>query len=208
MITRSVPAPRAHALHRLQQTFVTAILPRVEAHGRVYFRHVRCLNQKEELLDEMAALCWKWFLRLVRRGKDVLQFVSALVTYAARAVGSGRRVCGHERARDVLSPVAQRRHGFTVSRLPGCSTLHGNPLDEALQDNTVSPVPEQVAFRLDFPAWRRTHCERDRRLIDRLMLGERTLDASRAFGLSPARVSQKRREFRHDWQIFCGGAER
>src|SRR5262249_26438442 len=150
---------------------------------------------RQELLAEMAALCWKWFVRLVRRGKDVLQFVSALATYAARAVTSGRRVCGHEKSKDVLSPVAQRRHGFSVGKLPDFATLSGNPLDEAPQANTVPPVPEQVAFRLDFPAWRRIHSDRDRRLIDRLMAGERTLEAGRAFGLSPARVSQKRGEF-------------
>ena len=103
-----------------------------------------------------------------------------------------------------MSPLARRRRGFAVGRLPHFSTLHGNPLDEALQDNTASPVPEQVAFKIDFPAWRLTHPGRDRRLIDRLMLGERTLDVSRAFGLSPARIAQKRREFRDDWLAFCG----
>ena len=112
------PRPSLARAARLQQTFVADILPRVEAHGRVYFRHVRCPHQREELLAEMVGLCWKWFLRLVRRGKDVLQFVSALASYAARAVRSGRRVCGRERRKEVLSPVAQRRHGFAVGRLP------------------------------------------------------------------------------------------
>jgi hypothetical protein len=187
----------------LQQAFITDVLPRVEAHGRVYFRHVRCPHRREELLAELSALCWQWFVRLARRGKDARQFVSALATYAARAVGSGRRLCGHERCREALSPVAQRRHGFAVGRLPEYAGS-GGPLEEALRDNRVSPVPEQVIFRLDFPAWRGTHGGRDRRLIDRLMLGERTRDASRAFGLSPARVSQKRREFHDSWRAFCG----
>jgi hypothetical protein len=48
---------------------------------------------------------------------------------------------------------AQRRHSFTANRLPDVSTLHANPLDETLSDNTLSPVPEQVAFKSDFPAW-------------------------------------------------------
>jgi hypothetical protein len=78
----------------LQARFL-AILPRIERHGRLYFRHVKCPLQKEEMLAEMRGLCWKWFIRLIRRGKDVLQFVSALASYAARAVNSGRRVCGH-----------------------------------------------------------------------------------------------------------------
>ena len=70
------------------------------------------------LSAELRGLAWKWYVRLVRRGKDVLAFVSALATYAARAVNSGRRVCGHERKREALSPVAQRLHGFAVGKLP------------------------------------------------------------------------------------------
>ena len=196
----------AHAarLANLHATFLTHVLPRVEAHGRVYFRHVRCPHQKEELLAEMRGLAWKWYVGLVRRGKNVLDFVSALASYAARAVNSGRRVCGHEKAKDALSPVAQRLHGFAVGKLPDFSTLDGSPLEEALIDNTRSEVPEQVAFRIDFPAWRLTHWERDRRLIDTLMLGERTKEVSRLFGLSQGRISQKRRQFMEDWRRFCG----
>jgi hypothetical protein len=204
MVARSGRASPARSLQRLQQTFVADILPRVEAHGHIRFRHVRCHQRKEELVAEMTALCWKWFLRLVRRGKDVLQFVSALVTYAARAVNSGRRVCGMDRAKDVLSPRAQQMHGFTVSKLPDFSTLSGSPVAEALMENTDTPVPEQVSFRVDFPQWRRARCHRDRAMIDRMMLGERTLDLSKKFGVSPGRVSQLRREFHDDWQRFRG----
>src|SRR5215468_9224539 len=93
---------RAARLVQLQTTFLTHVLPRVEAHGRVYFRHVRCPHRKEELLAELRGLAW----------------VSALANYAARAVNSGRRVCGHERKKEVLSPVAQRLYGFTVKFLP------------------------------------------------------------------------------------------
>ena len=200
--TTTPPAPQApQALHA---TFLAHVLPRVEQHGRVYFRHIKCSQQKEELLAEMCGLTWKWYVGLVQKDKNVLDFVSALAAYAARAVHSGRRVCGHERAKDVMSPVAQRRHGFVVAKLPDFSTLDGSPLEEALFDNTVSPVPEQVAFRLDFPAWRLTHSERDRRQIDALMLGGRTKEVSRLFGLSPGRISQKRRQFLQDWTRFCG----
>jgi hypothetical protein len=152
----------------------------------------------------MSGLAWLWFVRLAGRGKDVTGFVSALAAFAARAAGSGRRVCGQERSRDVLSPSAQRRHSFRVSALPEVSTLSDNPLAEALHDNTRAPPDEQCAFRIDFPAWRATHAERDRRLLDDLMLGERTLDVAGKYGLSPGRVSQLRREFLLDWRRFCG----
>jgi hypothetical protein len=198
---------RTPCLVHLQTTFLTQVLPRIEQHGRVYFRHIKCPHQKEELLAEMRGLVWKWFITLVRRGKNVLAFVSALANYAARAVNSGRRVCGHERKKDVLSPVAQRLHGFAVGKLPDFSTLDGSPLEEALIDNTQTPPDEQAAFRIDFPAWRLTHSDRDRRLIDTLMLGGRTKEVSRLFGLSPGRISQKRRQFLEDWRRFCGEPE-
>jgi hypothetical protein len=107
-----------------------------------------------------------------------------------------------DRANDVLSPLARRRHGFLVSALPDVSTLSDNPLAEALHDNTQTPPDEQCAFRIDFPAWRATHTERDRGIIDAL-LGERTLDVAGKYGLSPGRVSQLRREFLTDWRRYC-----
>ena len=59
-------------------------------------------------------------------------------------------------------------------------------------------------FRLDFPAWLRTRTQRDRRIINDMMTGQRTLDLSKKYGISPGRVSQVRREFHDDWQRFCG----
>jgi hypothetical protein len=125
-----------------------------------------------------------------------------LATLLARAVNSGRRLCGHERKKDVLSPLAQRTKGFAVGKLPDFSTLNGSPLEDALQDNRISPVPEQVSFRCDFPAWRLTRSERDRRVIDDLMLGERTTDVASRHGLTAGRISQLRRDFMLDWHLF------
>jgi hypothetical protein len=81
----------------LHAKFLT-LLPRVELHGRVYFRHLRSPQAKEEALAEMVALCWVWFVRLARNGSDASAFPSALATFAARAVRSGRRLCGIENA--------------------------------------------------------------------------------------------------------------
>jgi hypothetical protein len=191
----------------LQARFL-ALLPRIELHGRIYFRQLRCRNRRDEALQEMRALAWRSFVRLIRRGKDPVDFPTVLASFAARAVRNGRRLCGQEKPRDVLSTQAQRRHGFTVDRLPDHSTLSANPYAEALHDNTRTPPPEQVAFRCDFPAWRRTRSQRDRKVIDDLMVGSRTLDIARKYGLTPARISQMRREFQADWSAFCGeGAE-
>lgn len=183
-----------------------AILPRIENHARIYFRHLKCPVKKEEAVAEAVALAWKWFVRLVRRGKDVSGFVSTLAAFAAKAVRSGRRVCGMEKGKDVLSPRAQMRHGFTVSKLPDHSTLETNPLNEALQDNRRSPVPDQVAFRLDFPRWLRSYSPRDRHIILAMTMNERTSELAVRFGLTPGRISQLRRSYHGDWERFTADA--
>jgi hypothetical protein len=191
----------AAVLAHLQARYL-ALVPRLRQHGKVYFRHVKSPEKKQDLLAEMVALGWRWFLRLAEQGRRAEDFPSAFATLLARAVNSGRKLAGMDRAKDVLSPRAQRTKGFAVGKLPDFSTLNGNPLEDALQDNRVSPVPEQVSFRCDFPAWRLTRSERDRRVIDDLMLGERTTDVAARHGLTAGRISQLRRDFMLDWHLF------
>ena len=193
--------PAAHA--RLQATFLNSIKPRVLAHARVYFRHLSAERQ-EEAAAEAVALSWAWHLRLAERGKDASQYPTAIAKFAARAVRSGRKLTGMDRAKDVLSALAQRHKGFAVSPLPAGSTLSDNALAEALYDNTRSPPDEQCAFRIDFVAWRATHAKRNQRIIDALLVGGRTLEVAGKYGLSPGRVSQLRREFLLDWKRYCG----
>jgi hypothetical protein len=180
-----------------------ALLPQIERHGRIVFRHLKCPQTKADAIQEMVALAWKWFLNLAERGKDASKFPSALATFAARAVCSGRRLCGMDPGKDALSPRAQQRHQFTTGILREGRGLDGTLLEEALHDNTQTPVDEQVCFRLDFPAWLLTRTDRDCRMVLDLMQGERTLDVSRKFGTTPARISQLRREFKEDWDWFC-----
>ena len=187
----------------LQNSF-QALLPRIELHARIYFRHIFCPQEKQDCIAETIALAWQWYGRLAERGQDAALFVMAMTVRAARAVRSGRRLCGQQAANDALSPRAQKRHGFTVSPLLGTRSQGGHILDEALRGNLQTPVVDQAIFRCDFPAWRSRRTERDRHLIDDMMIGERTRDVAHRYGLSPARVSQLRREFQSDWERFCG----
>src|SRR5581483_1936871 len=113
----------------------------------------------------------------------------------ARAVRTGRRVCGQLPAKDATSERAQHRHGFTVEPLPAstrtshdalnsiCGQRQHDEFEERLVDNTVTPVPEQAAFRIDWPAWLKTLGHRDRQLIRAMGRGERTKDLSRRFDI-------------------------
>jgi len=216
MSTSSAPRSQSPSIEGLHTVFLT-LLPRILLHGEVVFRHTKCTHQKEEFLCEMLALTWKWLLRLRELGKNPLEFPGVLADFAARAVKAGRRLCGKHKGKDVLNPLAQRRHDFVVERLPSSTcrsheSRYSVPLGQQaqdameaqLQDNRQTPVPEQVCFRLDFPAWVGSRSERDRRIIDDLLQGERTLDVADKHGLSPGRISQLRREFMQDWRTFCG----
>ena len=212
MAAAGAPTPLAH-LHAAFRS----ILPRIELHARLYFRHLRCPQRQDDAVQETLALAWRWFVRLVERGKDPTTFPTVLAAYAARAVRCGRRLCGQGSGKDVLSPLAWQRHGFAVEGLP-CSvrTAHDDrqgavrgqrkqdAWEERLRDNTQTPVPDQVCFRLDFPAWLRTLTARERRLVRAMARNERTLDLAQRFGLSPARISQLRRELHNDWSRFLG----
>src|SRR5581483_4714341 len=78
------------------QTRFLLILPGIERHGRVYFRHLSPGPRRDDAIAEVVGIAWKWYRRLVQRGKDPHRFTSTLASYAARAVKSGRRVCGQE----------------------------------------------------------------------------------------------------------------
>jgi len=197
-----------------------ALLPRVLTHAHITFRHLKCRTQKEEAVQECASLAWKWFVRLCERGKDASDFPVGFVCLVVKAVKCGRRVCGNERTMDVLSPQAQQYHGFTVESLPVStrtsvdklySTPHGQKMhdafEERLRDNTQTPIPDQAAFRIDWPAWLATITERDRQLVEDLALNHRTKDLAQKYRLSEARISQKRRQFQDEWERFCGERE-
>ena len=194
------------AVSHLHGAFL-AVLPRIERQARVFFADVRCPHRREDVVAETLALTWRWYVLLLQRGKNPNEFISVLGGFAARRVRAGRCLCGKEKVNDALSALAQRRRGFVVAPLPDSSSHDGNIFDEALRDNTQTEVGDQVAFRVDFPVWRSRRCDRDRRLIDDLLVGERTLDVASKYGLSPGRVSQLRREFYQDWLRFHGEDE-
>ena len=188
------------AFRKLHARFAS-VLPRIVRHARVIFRSIKCWHTKEDKIAEVVDHCWVWVRRLHQRHRQWWKFVSRLADFAARAVKSGRKIAGMT-VRDVLSEINQARKGYCICKLPDFSTESTNPLVEALTDNTVSEVPDQVAFRVDFPAWLATRSDRDRLIIGDMMLNLRTKDLSRKHGVSQGRISQLRREYQRDWQQF------
>jgi hypothetical protein len=192
-IPMSQTLPVALALEPLQAQFL-ALLPKIQLYANFSFRHIRCPETRQENIAETVGLCWKWFRRRC-----------------------GRRVCGMERAKDILSPRAQLRFGFTVERLPhSLATPHEDlygevngqrqqdEYEERLRDNTRTPPPEQAAFRIDWPRFLQTLTGRDRKLARFLSLGHSAKAAAAKFNLSPGRVTQLRQQWCREWRCRQG----
>ena len=195
------PFSRVSSLCCLSSSFMPALR---------WLRGVRCLFTRDDRIADTVALAWKCFVRLAEKGKDVESFKTTFASTVTRSVSCGRRVTRIEKAKDVMSGRTQKRNGFTVSSFgqqrPNyrAAGLRDIGIDEPLKDNTITPVPDQAAFRIDFRAWLRTLSSRERKIVRAMLRDERTLDLSRQFDVSPGRISQMRREFAKSWSRYCG----
>jgi hypothetical protein len=193
------------------------ILPRIEVHAKIVFRHLKCPGKKADAIAETLAVAWKWYRGIIARGKDVNAFVSTLASLAVRHVRCGRKLCGQEPGKDMLSPLAQRRHGFQVESLPNSTNrsheaLYGDPcaqrkvdaFEERLHDNVITPPPDQAAFRLDYPRWLSQLIPHKRAIADDMALDHTTQELACKHKLSQGRISQLRRELHRNWLHFHG----
>jgi hypothetical protein len=179
------------------------LVPIVERHAQVVFRHLPP-SDREEFACEAVAAAFLAYLSLTARGQDPFQFPSLLATRTVQHVQSDRHVGGSLNRQDVLSRADQRSQGFAVQSLDRLGPGNGDAWWEAVTDHSQTPPDEAAAFRVDFPDWLGTRTDRDRCLIQDLAAGERPTDVAARYGLSRGRISQLRREYEADWLRFHG----
>jgi hypothetical protein len=163
------------------------------------FRHLG-EDGREEAIAEARAAAFVSYLRLLEQGKDPAQFPTILANFAVLHVKNGRHVGGRSSTRDVLSPITQQRRHFAVQHLPQQEV----EWNDVLVDHRLTPIPDQVAFKLDFAAFLQTLTPRDRKMADLLALGHSGKWVARRFKLSPGRVTQLRKQWQREWRIFIG----
>lgn len=190
-------------LSALRQDFL-AVLPRVERHARFAFRHLERWHDREDAIAETIALAWAWYRKLAEQGKGPASFITTLAAYASRHVKAGRLLAGRQNGKDAQSETARQRHGFQVRQLQASGAYDDPAWQEALIDNALSPVPVAAAFRIDFPRWLALLPDRNREITEELAVAYRTEEVAERHQLSPARVSQLRRELHENWQQFHG----
>ena len=159
------------------------LIPAIERHANVVFRGY-AYTEREEATAVAVAAAFDGYVRLAAQGKNPERdFASGLVTYAILHAKSGRQVGSRSSTTDALSPLARRKWGFRVESLSAapvarCAIGSGadhrgmsNPFEERLKDNTQTPVVDQAAFRIDFPAFLSSIGPRDRALAQFLSMG-------------------------------------
>jgi hypothetical protein len=176
------------------------MLPRLTKYARINFRSFPT-EAREELVQETVANCLVAYQRLFQLGRAHLAYPTVLVRYAVGRIRDGRRVGSSRRAADVLAESARNQETYQIHYL-GTPQEQNDGWRERLTENRRTPVPDQVAFRIDFSDWLARHSPRDRRMIGWLIHGEGTQAVARRLGLSPGRISQLRRELHDSWLEF------
>jgi hypothetical protein len=177
------------------------MLPSINAQLRFAFRQLDP-EERAEAMAEAVANAAIVYARLHQLGKIDVAYPSALARFAAAHYRTGRRIGARINVHDVMSRYAQRRRGIRVERLDRFDADEG--WKEVFVEDRASTPAELAASRMDFEDWLGRLPAKRRRIATTLAAGETTLRAARKFRLTPGRISQLRREFRHDWNLFHG----
>ncbi|MGA2496825.1 MAG: hypothetical protein ABSH20_03745 [Tepidisphaeraceae bacterium] len=183
------------------------VLPAVETHARIQFRHLP-LEQREDLIQEAIASACLAYQRLAALGRLHVARPSTLASFAVRQARSGRHVGGRQdAAQDVMSPVCQRRRGVRVFSYEQYPLLpRSGSGDDGWKQLVIADrkdlIPDTAAFRIDFERWLKMLNRRDRRIIAAFIRREGTMEVAERFRVSPGRISQLRRQYERGWTVF------
>jgi hypothetical protein len=194
------PAPKPH--NDAWHAGFLAMLPQILSAARFSFRHFHS-DAREEAIQEVVANAAVACERLHSLGKADLAYPSVLARYGIAKTRAGYKTGSQLNCHDVHSRYARLKKGFKVESLQRLNPRTGT-WAELLVEDRRTPPPDQAAFRIDFPAWLARRSRRDRRVAASLARGDRTQEVAHRFGLSPARISQLRRELEHSWREFHG----
>jgi hypothetical protein len=201
MIAIAEPVKRQTRTSKWQTGFI-AMMPDIMKYAQTAFRQLGS-EARYEAVQEVIVSAMLAYFRLYQRGKVELAYPSVLARYAIAQYRDGRRVGTKLNCHDVLSPYARRMNGIQVESLDGRHGVDGSWREVLLEDKHAGPA-ETAAARIDFADWFISLAERDRKIADALSDGSTTSEVARRFGISPGRISQKRREFLESWQKFHG----
>ncbi|MCH8808056.1 MAG: hypothetical protein IH986_18470 [Planctomycetes bacterium] len=114
------------------------------------------------------------------------------------------KVLDGERQTDILSEA-----GRALGKVPPVARFgFADRLDDLLLEDRRNgwPVPDRVAFKLDWAAYLDRQPKRTRHIIEMLGQGHLRKDAAAALRITPPAVSMRMNNAYRAWQSFCGEA--
>lgn len=165
----------------LEACFVS-YLPSIQRIARTHFRHLDP-DRRDEAVQNTLALCWKFYVALFHQGRANQGILKSILWYAIKQTKSGRSVQGKARSKDALDYRDRGRVSFEIYDLNGFV-------------GRTTPVPDQVSFRVDVPAFFGTLNERQQNMAFDLAAGDTTGEVAQKHGITSGAVSQFRRRFK------------
>ena len=172
----------------LQCCFVS-YLPEMCRIASSHFRHLDN-DKRDEAVQNTLAFVWKFAHVLLSKGRmndpDILK---SILWFAVKQTKSKRTVQGKAKTKDALDYRDRGRATFEHTDLNG---LIGR----------ATPVPEQVSFRMDVPAFLSTLQPRQQMLAYDLASGMTTAEVAKRHGVTPGAISQFRGRFKKWFEDF------
>jgi len=150
-----------------------AMLPAIETHAKIAFRHLDPENRAEMVQEVTCNACCA-FTRLVELGKADLAYAGVLARFGVAQAKDGRKVCGRLNCNDVLSPYCQVRKKISVERLDKYDSTEDQWQEILIEDRRCGPF-DIVRTKLDFAAWLRSLPTKLRRIAKTLASGGQPL---------------------------------
>jgi len=148
-------------------------------------------DARDEAIQELTAMAFILFNRLLRQGKHEKIYATPLAQYAIHHYFNGRRVTGTS-STDALSPRTQ---------LLGRATVVNAITDSCICKRTFRPSTIGT-FNLDFDSWLKTLADKKRDILLAVLQGESTSEIADNFGVTRGRISQIRVELAESWKAF------
>jgi len=179
------------------------LLAKMEPHFRFFAKRVLKLraDNLDDALQEMRAIAFDIYRRLVQQGKEV--FYTPIKNFTIRRYKSGRRFVGTSTT-DVLSDCTR-----ILERCDICSLnqFDLNDGDLWFLFDQKSNVADAVQFKMDYQDWYCRQSPRDQQIIDDLMMNETTGYVAKKYKVSPALISQYRKRYAESWKKFIDPPE-
>ena len=169
-----------------------SMLPVLTIRFRKAALSIQSHEERTDAVAEMTGMAFVLHSSLVKRGRTDI-FSSPIGEFAVKAYFSGRRVAGMS-ATDVTSPRC---------RFLGRSTVVNDGVGKCICRRTFKPSTIG-AFNIDFTDWKKTLDDRTQSLLADILMGETTSFLAKRYKISPARISQIRRELVESWKDFTG----